>query len=85
MSRDSSLWLGGVEKYMTEEFLKNAFSLMGEESVVSIKVIKNKFTGERAPYAYISFDTDASALMAMHKLTNKMVPHSQPVSFYSTY
>ena len=37
-----------VEKYMTEEFLKNAFknafSLMGEDSVTSIKVIKIKFT-----------------------------------------
>ena len=30
---------------MTEEFLKNAFSLMGEDSVTSIKIIKNKFTG----------------------------------------
>ena len=35
-----------VEKYMTEEFLKNAFSLMGEDSVTSIKIIKNKFTGK---------------------------------------
>ena len=72
MARDSSLWMGGVEKYMTEEFLNNAFSLMGEEETVkSIKVIKNKFTGERAPYAYIHFDSDAAALMAMHKLNNR--------------
>ena len=47
MARDSSLWMGGVEKYMTEEFLTNAFSLMGEEETVkSIKVIRNKFTGK---------------------------------------
>ena len=46
MARDSSLWMGGVEKYMTEDFLQNAFSLMGEEEALkSIKVIKNKFTG----------------------------------------
>ena len=30
-----------LEKYMTEDFLNNAFELMGEESIVSIKVIKN--------------------------------------------
>ncbi len=32
------MWIGGVEKYMTEEFLRDAFSLMGEDSVVSVKV-----------------------------------------------
>ena len=65
--------MGGVEKYMTEAFLKNAFSLsLTESSVISVKVIRNKFTGERAPYAYINFDSDAAALMAMHRLTNKI-------------
>ncbi len=28
-----------VEKYMTEDFLKKALSLMGEEGVVSVKVL----------------------------------------------
>ena len=65
---------------MTEEFLKNAFSLMGEDSVVSIKIIKNKFTGAPASYGFIHFDSDAAALMAMHKLNNKMIPHSAPVN-----
>lgn len=51
---------------------------MGEDSITSIKVIKNKFTGEPASYGFIHFDSDAAALMAMHKLNNKMIPHSQP-------
>ena len=72
-----------LEKYMTEEFLKEAFRLMGEDSVESVKIIKNKFTGVQAAYGFIHFDSDAAALMAIHKLNNKMIPHSQPVSFFS--
>merc|ERR1712018_830645 len=78
MSRENALWIGGLEKYMTEEFLKEAFRLMGEDSVESVKIIKNKFTGVQAAYGFIHFDSDAAALMAMHKLNNKMIPHSQP-------
>lgn len=51
---------------------------MGEDTLVSIKIIKNKFTGAPASYGFIHFDSDAAALMAMHKLNNKMIPHSAP-------
>ena len=42
-------------------------------------MIKNKFTGEPASYGFINFDSDPSALMAMHKLNGKIIPSSQPV------
>ena len=45
--------------------------------------IKNKFTGEMATYGFINFDSDAAALMAMHKLNGKIIPNSQPVTFSS--
>jgi RNA recognition motif-containing protein len=64
---------------MTEKFLKNALNLMGEDSVISVKVIKNKFTGEPGTYGFIHFESDTAALMAMHKLNSKIIPHSQPV------
>jgi hypothetical protein len=109
---------------MTEKFLLNGLSLMGEDDVVGIKVctwhsyqefffttlvnqnekkhylynfivllemwwnkflfpqyIRNKFTGEQATYAFIQFESDAAALMAMHKLNGKIIPNSQPVTF----
>ena len=65
---------------MTEEFLMQGLKMMGEENVVSIKVIKNKFTGEPASYGFINFDSDPHALMAMHKLNGKIIPNTQPVS-----
>jgi len=78
MSREGALWIGGLEPYMDEDFLKNALSMMGEENVISIKVIKNKFTGEPASYGFINFDSDPAALMAMHKLNGKIIPNSTP-------
>lgn len=69
-----------LEPYMDEEFLTKGLALMGETGVLSIKVIKNKFTGEPASYGFVNFDSDPAALMAMHKLNGKIIPNSQPVS-----
>ena len=38
MSREGALWIGGLEQYMDEEFLMNAFRNSGEDSILSIKV-----------------------------------------------
>lgn len=78
MSREGALWIGGLEPYMDDEFIKSGLALMGESLVHSIKVIKNKFTGEAASYGFINFDNDPAALMAMHKLNGKIIPNSQP-------
>ena len=79
MSREGALWIGGLEEYMTEDFLRNSMSLMGEEdSLVLVKRIKNKYTGALATYGFLSFESDAAALMAMHKLNGKIIPNSQP-------
>jgi RNA recognition motif-containing protein len=76
--KEGVLWMGGLAAYMTEKFLADAFRSLGEEDVVSVEIVKNKFTGEPAGYGFIYFDTDASALIAMHKLNGKIIPNSQP-------
>lgn len=79
MSREGILWIGALEPYMTEAFLRDALSLMGEdESLNKVKLIRNKFTNELATYGFLQFDSDAAALMTMHKLNGKMIPNSQP-------
>ena len=45
---------------------------------MKVEIVRNKFTDLSSGYALIQFDTDASALMAMHKLNGKVVPNSQP-------
>jgi len=76
--RVGALWIGGLEPYMDEAFLQNAVNMMGESGVVSIKVMTNKFTGEPAGYGFINFDSDQTAIIAMHRLGGKIIPNSNP-------
>ena len=57
MTRVGALWIGGLEPYMNEDFLRTAMTQFGQEDVVSIKVMTNKFTGEPAGYGFINFDS----------------------------
>ena len=70
-----------LEGYMDEAFLKSALQQVGEYNVISIKVMKNKFTNEPASYGFINFDNDNHALTAMHKLNGKIIPSTNPVSY----
>lgn len=69
-----------LENYMDEGFLKSGLEQMGEMNVLSIKVMKNKITGEPASYGFVNFDNDHHALIAMHRLNGKVIPNSNPVS-----
>lgn len=57
MTRVGALWIGGLEPYMNEEFLSSAMMQLGQDGVVSIKVMTNKFTGDPAGYGFINFDS----------------------------
>lgn len=66
---------------MDEPFLQSALEKIGERNVLSIKVMRNKFSGEPASYGFVNFDNDHQALMAMHKLNGKVIPNTNPVRF----
>ena len=74
-----------LESYMDESFLQSALEKIGQNNVISIKVMRNKFTGEPASYGFVNFDNDHQALMAMHKLNGKVVPNTNPVRSSSWY
>ena len=67
MTRVGALWIGGLEPYMDENFLNAAMMALQQDGVVSIKVMTNKFTGEPAGYGFINFDSDQTAIIAMHR------------------
>ncbi|XP_074034236.1 tRNA Selenocysteine associated protein [Leptinotarsa decemlineata] len=72
------LWMGSLESYMTETFILTAFRKMGENPM-SVKVMRNKFTGEPAGYAFVHFANDEEAIDAMHKLNSKPIPGTSPM------
>lgn len=56
----------------------NSFRKMGENPQ-TVKVMRNKFTGEPAGYCFVHFANDEEAIDAMHKLNGKPIPGTNPV------
>ncbi|KOB70042.1 tRNA selenocysteine associated protein (Secp43) [Operophtera brumata] len=68
------LWMGSLEPNMTESFIMAAFNRLGQRPL-AVKVMRNKFTGEPAGYAF----TDEESVDTMHKLNGKPIPGTFPV------
>lgn len=64
---------------MSEMFILEAFRKCGEKPV-TVRIMKNKYTGENAGYCFVNFLTDDAALDAMHKLNGKPIPNTNPVA-----
>jgi len=78
MAQQCQLWMGSLQPYMTENFILAAFRKMGEDPL-TVKLMKNKFSGEPAGYCFVSFVTDETAVNAMHKLNGKPIPGTNPI------
>jgi len=63
---------------MTENFVIAAFHKMGEEPQ-TVRLMRNKYTGEPAGYCFVNFATDEQAVDAMHKLNGKPIPGTNPI------
>ncbi|TMW53199.1 hypothetical protein DOY81_001742 [Sarcophaga bullata] len=72
------LWMGSLEAYMTENFIIAAFRKMGEDPT-TVRLMRNKYTGEPAGYCFVNFATDEKAMDAMHKLNGKPIPGTNPI------
>lgn len=80
MGREGALWIGGLEPYMDAKFIEEALYLdeMEENNFISVKVMRDKFTGEPAGYGFINFATDDIAVTVMHRLVGRIIPNSFP-------
>eukprot|EP00070_Physeter_catodon_P000552 XP_007100945.1 tRNA selenocysteine 1-associated protein 1 isoform X3 [Physeter catodon] len=84
----ASLWMGDLEPYMDENFISRAFATMGE-TVMSVKIIRNRLTGIPAGYCFVEFADLATAEKCLHKINGKPLPGATPAKRfklnYATY
>ncbi|KXS13182.1 RNA-binding domain-containing protein [Gonapodya prolifera JEL478] len=73
----TSLWMGELEPWMDENFLRNTWYSLGEN--VQIKMIRDKFTGGLANYCFIEFTNNPSALNALAKYQNQVIPGANKI------
>ncbi|CAN7939519.1 unnamed protein product, partial [Ixodes hexagonus] len=76
MSR-GTLWMGDIEPYMDDAFLKHAFAQMGE-ACLSTKIIAHKLTGLPVGYGFMEFLDEATAQRVLLECDGKPIPGSNP-------
>ncbi|RBQ96418.1 hypothetical protein FVER53263_05907 [Fusarium verticillioides] len=73
-SPKTTLWMGELEPWMDENFIKGVFMSAAHESV-NVKVIRDKNSGN-AGYCFVEFQSPESATSALG-MNGKQVPNSQ--------
>ncbi|XP_073302857.1 polyadenylate-binding protein RBP45 [Primulina huaijiensis] len=68
-----SLWIGDLQYWMDEQFLYSCFASTGE--VASVKVIRNKQTGESEGYGFIEFVSHAAAERNLQMYNGTLIPN----------
>ncbi|KAL6514265.1 Polyadenylate-binding protein rbp47 [Orobanche hederae] len=71
---NKSIWIGDLQQWMDEVYLNSCFSQTGE--VVSIKVIRNKQTGQSDRYGFIEFNSHAAAEKVLQNYNGTTMPDS---------
>uniref|UniRef100_A0AAY4EG06 tRNA selenocysteine 1-associated protein 1 n=1 Tax=Denticeps clupeoides TaxID=299321 RepID=A0AAY4EG06_9TELE len=73
----SSLWMGNLQPYMDEMFVIRAFATMGE-SVVGVRLIRSKVTGDVAGYGFVELVDEATVERCLRKVNGKPLPGATP-------
>ncbi|XP_043688123.1 polyadenylate-binding protein RBP45 isoform X1 [Telopea speciosissima] len=68
-----TLWIGDLQYWMEESYLHSCFAHTGE--VVSVKVIRNKQSGQSEGYGFIEFVSHAAADRALQSYNNTPMPN----------
>ncbi|GKV16036.1 hypothetical protein SLEP1_g26747 [Rubroshorea leprosula] len=70
-----TLWIGDLQYWMDENYLMSCFSHTGE--VASVKVIRNKQTGQVEGYGFIEFTSRAAAERILQTYNGTAMPNGE--------
>ncbi|KAJ6849235.1 uncharacterized protein M6B38_269600 [Iris pallida] len=68
-----TLWIGDLQYWMDEAYVSGCFASTGE--VISVKLIRNKQTGQLEGYGFIEFATRATAERVLQTYNGTMMPN----------
>ncbi|WOL19987.1 hypothetical protein Cni_G28789 [Canna indica] len=71
---NKTIWVGDLHYWMDENYLHNCFGHTGE--VVSIKVIRNKQTGQSEGYGFVEFYTHTAAEQVLQNFGGHIMPNT---------
>lgn len=69
----TTLWMGELEPWIDEAFIRSVWYGMGEQ--VNVKMIRDKFSGSNAGYCFVDFATPAAAAKAL-ALNGQVIPNT---------
>ena len=70
-----TLWIGDLQYWVDESYLSQCFAHNGE--VVSIKIIRNKLTGQPEGYGFVEFVSHASAEAFLRTYNGAQMPGTE--------
>ncbi|KAJ4978532.1 hypothetical protein NE237_009312 [Protea cynaroides] len=70
-----TLWIGDLQYWIDESYLHNCFAHTGE--VLSIKIIRNKITGQPEGYGFVEFVSHAAAERILHTYNGTQMPGAE--------
>ncbi|KAL5429374.1 hypothetical protein PMIN04_000178 [Paraphaeosphaeria minitans] len=72
-SSKTTLWMGELEPWIDENFVRSIWYNMGEQ--VNVKMIRDKFSGSNAGYCFVDFSSAQAAGKAL-TLNGQLIPNS---------
>ncbi|CAN4110185.1 unnamed protein product [Withania somnifera] len=70
-----TIWIGDLQQWMDEGYLHSCFAQARE--VISVKVIRNKQTGQSERYGFVEFNTHEAAEKVLRSYNGTMMPNAE--------